>query len=253
MCICVCVILQLHHTETMLRCGLPSEKEDGRKVSSDFVWLFFGEHAATVQYGCMWYYNYAMYILQCVIILKKKTTACGFSFNEGGCCWIQKNGERRRRLRRWSAANKSRNIAATYVNHKRGQRSRIRRPHWPPTASFLPLFSCTSAYITVLYLWWTVCVSGYKLHMQSVLLRHKEEQQDFILLCSKENRTVNECMHECELIIRVRIYTPCAAVLLYTPQLFPGSVVYRKKKRSMTFICFRYVSSCNTRRYLHNT
>lgn len=91
MCICVCVILQLHHTETMLRCGLPSEKEDGRKVSSDFVWLFFGEHAATIQYGCMWYYNYAMYILQCVIILKKKTTACGFSFNEGGCCWIQKN------------------------------------------------------------------------------------------------------------------------------------------------------------------
>lgn len=84
MCICVCVILQLHHTETMLRCGLPSEKEEGRKVSSDFVWLFFGEHAATVQYGCMWYYNYAMYILQCVIILKKKNHSLRFLLQRGG-------------------------------------------------------------------------------------------------------------------------------------------------------------------------
>lgn len=223
MCICVCVILQLHHTETMLRCGLPSEKEEGRKVSSDFVWLFFGEHAATVQYGCMWYYNYAMYILQCVIILKKKNHSLRFL--------LQKNGERRRRLRRWSAANKSRNIAATYVNHKRGQRSRIRRPHWPPTASFLPLFSCTSAYITVLYLWWTVCVSGYKPHMQSLLLRHQEEQQDFILLCSKENRAVNECMHECELIIRVRIYTVCCCVIIHTAVVSRLCCLQGKKKK----------------------
>lgn len=233
MCICVCVILQLHHTETMLRCGLPSEKEEGRKVSSDFVWLFFGEHAATVQYGCMWYYNYAMYILQCVIILKKNPTACGFSFNEGGCCWIQKNGERRRRLRCWSAANKSRNIAATYVNHKRGQRSRIRRPHWPPTASFLPLFSCTSAYITVLYLWWTVCVSGYKPHMQSLLLRHQEEQQDFILLCSKENRAVNECMYAWMWAHNkgTYIYTVCCCVIIHTAVVSRLCCLQEKKKK----------------------
>lgn len=232
MCICVCVILQLHHTETMLRCGLPSEKEDGRKVSSDFVWLFFGEHAATIQYGCMWYYNYAMYILQCVIILKKKTTACGFSFNEGGCCWIQKNGERRRRLRRWSAANKSRNIAATYVNHKRGQRSRIRRPHWPPTASFLPLFSCTMHIL--LY-----CIYGELYVCQDInytcsLCCYATKKNSKILFCSAPKKTalwMNECMHECELIIRVRIYTVCCCVIIHTAVVSRLCCLQEKKKK----------------------
>ena len=113
-CVCVCVTLQSHHTETMLRCGLPSEKDEGRKVSSDFVRLFSGKHAATVQCGCMWYYNYAMYILQCVIILHK-TTACGFSSNEGGCCWVKKTGESGRRLKR-SSARLHHADAPTYVN-----------------------------------------------------------------------------------------------------------------------------------------
>lgn len=255
MCICVCVILQLHHTETMLRCGLPSEKEEGRKVSSDFVWLFFGEHAATVQYGCMWYYNYAMYILQCVIILKKKNHSLRFLLQRGGLLLDTKKMGNAGDVWDAGAPRTSRETSLLRMWIIRGVRGR-----GYVDLTGLPLLpSCLSSAVQVHILLY--CIYGELYVCQDInhtcsLCCYATKKNSKILFCSAPKKTalwMNVCMHECELIIRVRIFTPCAAVLLYTPQLFPGSVVYRKKKRSMTFICFRYVSSCNTRRYLHNT
>ena len=239
----------------MLRCGLPSEKDEGRKVSSDFVRLFSGKHAATVQCGCMWYYNYAMYILQCVIILHK-TTACGFSSNEGGCCWVKKNWGKRETsetLER-SSSSRRRSYVCEFIRGV-GGRGYVELTGFPP-ASILPLLSCTRAYITVLYLRWTACVSGYKLHMQPLLLRHKEKQQDFIFpLLQRKPRC--ECMYAWMWAHNNHVYTLSAAVLLYTPQLCrlcclqKGIEVWHLY--ALLLLQERHVSSCNTRRYLHHT
>ena len=226
MCVCVCVTLQSHHTETMLRCGLPSEKDEGRKVSSDFVWLFSGKHAATVQYGCMWYYNYAMYILQCVIILHK-TTACGFSSNEGGCCWVKKTGESGRRLKR-SSARLHHADAPTYVNSY--EVSEVEDTQSSLASHRRP--SCLSSAVRVHILLY--CIYG-ELHVCQDInytcslccYATKKNSKILFFLCSKENRAVNVCTHECELIITTYIHW--VLLCYYTHRSCAGSVVYRKE------------------------
>lgn len=217
----------------MLRCGLPSEKEDGRKVSSDFVWLFFGEHAATVQYGCMWYYNYAMYILQCVIILKKKNHSLRFLLQRGGLLLDTKKMGNAGDVWDAGAPRTSRETSLLRMWIIRGVRGR-----GYVDLTGLPLLpSCLSSAVQVHILLY--CIYGELYVCQDInhtcsLCCYATKKNSKILFCSAPKKTalwMNVCMHECELIIRVRIYTVCCCVIIHTAVVSRLCCLQGKKKK----------------------